>query len=266
MGWTNGYSGGRAVKIRIWSDLHQDGARFLFDKNCQDEVLVLAGDTSNSLAGTVNFINGIHDLFKAVIVVAGNHEYYRHDPLSTFTELFRAEFAGKNVHLLNPDSVKIDAVTFIGGTLWSDFNRGDPLCMWAAQRGINDFRLIETKPGVRITPEWMIRQCEYELNFIREECKRVEGKKVIVTHFPMLRDFQHPKWGSLSENPLNGYFMSDFSHKVMDLEFDLAVAGHTHSSAAFEKYGKRWVANPRGYCYKGIAENEEWDENLVISV
>jgi hypothetical protein len=38
--------------------------------------------------------------------------------------------------------VKIDDVTFIGGTLWTDMNKEDPTTMFHVQRRMNDFRIV----------------------------------------------------------------------------------------------------------------------------
>ena len=253
------------MKVRIWSDLHISGASLPFDESHSDEVLVIAGDTANSLHGVIDFLNFVSPLFKAVITIAGNHEYYGSFPVDQFTEEVRNKVPS-NVHFLDANSVKIDDVTFIGATLWTNFDGGDPVVIECAVRGINDFRLIKVDDDTKISPDWMIRRCIRDLNFIREECKRVEGKKVIVTHFPMVREYQDPKYGSMRENPLNGYFINDFEHSLEDLDFDLVIAGHTHSPSDFMKFGKRFVANPRGYMYRSIPENPKWDVNFVVEV
>lgn len=255
------------MKVRIWSDLHADGAAFAFSENCRDEVLVIAGDTANSLDASIEIVKGVHDLFRHVIVVPGNHEYYRRDAISTFKIKFNilAKELG-NVTMLDGDVIVIDDVTFIGATLWSDLAKGSFDVVYEAKRCINDFRLIQVGEHVPFSADWMQRQSAYDLNFIRESCKKYGGKKVVITHFPPIRDFQHPRWGSLKENPLNGYFMSDYSHEIQDLEFDLWICGHTHDGSKFEKWGKKFVCNPRGYCYRGKTENESWDVNLVVEV
>lgn len=251
------------MKIRVWSDLHIDGAAFRHPKEKSDDILVVAGDVANNLDTSKQFLFMMGDYFREVIFVPGNHEYYR----GHFVDSDKSHMNKDNVHVLDGDFIIIDDVAFIGATLWTNFNGGDPLMMYSATRGVNDFRLIDVSEGVRITPEWMIRRSQYDLNFIKEECKRMsDKKKVVVTHFPPSRKFQHPKWGTLNENLLNAYFMSDFEHEIQDLEFSAWICGHTHDGLQFEKWGKKFVCNPRGYAYRGVNENCEFDYNLTIEV
>jgi hypothetical protein len=46
------------------------------------------------------------------------------------------------VHLLEKDTVTIEDVTFVGGTLWTDFNREDSLTMWNAGQSMNDYQSV----------------------------------------------------------------------------------------------------------------------------
>lgn len=261
------------MKIRIWSDLHADGAAFKFTEEHLDEVLVLAGDITNSVYRTAHVVNALGKNFKHVILVFGNHEYYHGQTLpANASDEFYAEIENKDkVHLLNPGSVTIDGVLFIGATLWSDFNKGDPLVKWAAERGINDFRLMKTyydgSNFVSATADWMIRQHKAELMYIRERCKCAKADKiVVVTHFPPIRDFQHAKWGTIQNNPLNGYFMSDLDYEIMDLGIGHWICGHTHDGSQFIKHDIQFLCNPRGYMGRNGPENVNFDQNLVITV
>jgi Icc-related predicted phosphoesterase len=259
----------KPMKIRVWSDLHVDGAALNFNDECLDEVLILAGDTANSLLAAVEFVSGIALKFKHVLFVPGNHEYYRGTIVSEFRAGFESlmkERGIENVTFLDGNIHQIDDVTFIGATLWTDFDKRNYQVEFAAKRGINDFRLMKIAKDVNVSPEWMAKQSRQDLDFIREACRTMTGKKVVITHFPPLRKFQHPKWGTLKENPLNGYFMSEYSHEIMDLEFDYWICGHTHDGSNFEEWGKKFIANPRGYCYRGTTENAQWNQNLVIEL
>lgn len=255
------------MKLRIMSDLHIDAAIFKFTHTEKiDEVLILAGDTANSFDRLASFLEYAAPLFSEVIVIVGNHEYYSKTPMTHAVKNLKTHIKCNglnNVHILDKDVVTIGDVTFIGATLWADFRGGDPLIELSAKRGINDFRLIHKNLDELITPLDMRNRCREELEYIRKMCDVVDGKKVVITHFPPLTDFAHARWGSLSQNPLNGYFMSAFDHEIMDLEFDLWVAAHTHDSSNFVKYDKRFICNPRGY---GKENGEFFNPNLVVEI
>ena len=257
------------MKIRVWSDLHIDGATFAEGENCRkmssyhrDEILVLAGDTSNSAISTLQYANSFANKFHAIIVVLGNHEFYKGFPYSDVSDL--KNIAIKNVHLLDKEAIQVSGITFIGATLWTDFN-DDPRIELVAQRGINDFNLMYVSAHEKVTPLWMRKKHLEELEYIRQMTKVVKGPKVIITHFPPLREFQHPRWGSVNQNPLNAYFMTN-NVEIYDWEFDAWICGHTHDGKQFEVAGKKFVCNPRGYAYRGEPENKDFDPNLILEI
>jgi hypothetical protein len=75
----------------------------------------------------------------------GNHEHYQGDYARSRERLQKMldSHGCDNVHLLEKDTVTIEDVTFVGGTLWTDFNRQDSLCMWHAGQSMNDYRVCK---------------------------------------------------------------------------------------------------------------------------
>ena len=148
------------MKISVCSDLHLEfGAIELFNDDNAD-VLVLSGDIC--LAKDVmqndpyNIMDGIgksaryHKFFQEccarfphVIYVFGNHEHYDGDFATSFKQVKENLSYLKNLHVLDKEIVEIDDITFIGGTLWTDMNKEDPLTLFHIRRMMNDFRIVE---------------------------------------------------------------------------------------------------------------------------
>jgi hypothetical protein len=92
------------------------------------------------------------------------------------------------VHLLEKDTVTIEDVTFVGGTLWTDFNREDSLCMWNAGQSMNDYRVCKNSGrGItgggyasRLQPEDTLADHKAMLDYIRIVTEGQEGKKFVV--------------------------------------------------------------------------------------
>ena len=80
--------------------------------------------------------------FPHVIYVAGNHEFYNGKwPIGI--EYLREECNKfSNVYFMENDCRTIDDITFVGCTLWTDMNKGDPLTLHAVKDMMNDFRVI----------------------------------------------------------------------------------------------------------------------------
>ena len=147
------------MKIALASDVHLEFG-FLDIRNTENaDVLILSGDImvasalrDRDIADIMEgkgmserfhrFFRQACDEFKNVIYVMGNHEHYDGD--FAFSEtIIRSKLAYlKNLHFLEKESVKIDDVTFIGGTLWTDMNKEDPNTMWHVQRRMNDFQIV----------------------------------------------------------------------------------------------------------------------------
>jgi len=85
-----------------------------------------------------------------VILIMGNHEHY-HGDFATSGNKIKSLLESNmlsNVYLLDKETKKIDDVTFVGGTLWTDMNKEDSLTMFHVSRRMNDFQCV--KNGVRM--------------------------------------------------------------------------------------------------------------------
>lgn len=148
------------MKIAVCSDLHLEFGDLVLKNEQGADVLILSGDilvanhlrerdVEDTMLGMGvseryhKFLQNVCSEFKDVVYVMGNHEHYDGD--FPFTEE-RIRFNMKylpNFHVLEKSCVKIDDVTFIGGTLWTDMNKEDSLTLYHVSRRMNDFRIIK---------------------------------------------------------------------------------------------------------------------------
>jgi len=133
------------MKIALASDVHLEFGHLELNNVDNADVLVLSGDICVASKFGPNYDRFFQDasrLFKNVVYIMGNHEHYDGDFAKSESILRAALERYSNVHLLEKEIVKIDDVTFIGGTLWTDMNKEDPLTMWHVSRRMNDFRIV----------------------------------------------------------------------------------------------------------------------------
>ena len=147
------------MRVALVSDVHLEFG-FLDIRNTENaDVLILSGDIlvasalrERDIAEIMEgkghsetfhrFFRQACDEFKHVIYVMGNHEHYDGDFATTEFRI-RSHLAHlRNLHFLEKESVTIDGVTFIGGTLWTDMNKEDDLTMFHVQRRMNDFQIV----------------------------------------------------------------------------------------------------------------------------
>jgi Icc-related predicted phosphoesterase len=168
------------MKIAICSDLHLEFGDINLQNTDNADVLILGGDIcvaadigkpdpNNFLEGARS--NRITDFFKRcsfqfphVIYIMGNHEHY-HGDFATSGNKLKSLLASNmlsNVYLLDKESKKIDDVTFIGGTLWTDMNNDDEMTKFHVTRRMNDFQCVSnstrmvtrTVPVYELNPNW----------------------------------------------------------------------------------------------------------------
>ena len=133
------------MKIALASDVHLEFGHLELNNVDNADVLVLSGDICVASKFGPNydrFFQNASRLFKNVVYIMGNHEHYDGDVAKSESILRAALERYSNVHFLEKEIVKIDDVTFIGGTLWTDMNKEDPLTMFHVQRRMNDFRIV----------------------------------------------------------------------------------------------------------------------------
>ena len=282
------------MKIKVVSDLHLEFSDINIKNDEGCDVLILSGDIMiaeelhDHPAADFNpysqgafaelgrkqqrvqrfrdFLKRVSFQFPHVVYVAGNHEFY-HGKWVKSVNFLRDE-CGKfpNVHFLERDCVKIDDVTFVGGTLWTDMNKGDPLTLHAVRDMMNDFRIIKNdqKGYTNLKPmDTAIRHRE-TLDYIKNVvAEKPDEKFVVVGHHAPSKLSTHEQYAN--EYLMNGAYSSDLSEFIIDRpQIKLWTHGHTHHPFDYVVGETRIVCNPRGY--EGYEPESGWNPNIVIEV
>lgn len=258
------------MKIQLLSDLHLefDNKNTLFKpKFLGEDVLVLAGDIQVGLYMVDWFAQLLE--YRDVVYVVGNHEFYDNELDTLYRDLPGFEFSvnseaerlGYKYRLitLQNQSTVLNNVRFVGGTLWTDFNKNDPIVKLNAQRQMNDYHVIR-KFDVKIRklqPYDIYEEHVLTRQFIESELANAkEEKVVVVTHHAPSSLSIHPDYAGNYMNPM---FYTDMTY-LMD-KCDLWFHGHVHNNFDYTIDRCRVVCNPRGYV--GHALNPNFNEELI---
>jgi Icc-related predicted phosphoesterase len=278
------------MRIKVVSDLHLEFADINITNNEACDVLILSGDimvaedlhshpeTKYSHLELRQLVHGqaraqlFRDFLKRcsfqfphVIYLAGNHEFY-HGRWEGSIQHLRDECSKfPNVYFLERDLKEIDDVTFVGGTLWTDCNRGDPVTLHSLTNMINDFRLIrdDTKGYSKLKPATTVHRHRETLEFIRKTVDSDSSKKYVVVghHSP---SFQSCHEQYKNDRIMNGGYHSELGNFIADRpQIKLWTHGHTHHCFDYVIGETRVVCNPRGY--SGY-EQTGWNPNICIEV
>lgn len=187
--------------------------------------------------------------FPHVIYIAGNHEFY-HGRWKASLDHLREECAKfPNVYFLENDIKVINEVSFIGATLWTDCNKGDPLTMHALTDMMNDFRIIRNDEHgyTKLRPAHIMHRHQQTLSYLKAVLPDMKDKKVVFVghHTPSYQSI-HDRYKK--DYLMNGGYHSDLSEFILDHpEIKLWTHGHTHEPFDYMIGTTRVVCNPRGY-------------------
>lgn len=268
------------MKIQIVSDLHLEFSDIYIKNENDADVLILGGDIM--LASKVlkpeseygirfrDFLKRCSFQFPHVIYILGNHEFYGDGNFFESVDTMRqACGVHDNVYLLERDCKQIDDVLFVGGTLWTDMNKGDPLTLHAVQDMMNDYRAIRNdKAGYRkLKPADTAERHRETKNYIKHIVQENKDKKIVVVghHTP---SFQSCHEQYRHDYIMNGAYHSDLSDIMLDnTHIKLWTHGHTHHCFDYVIGETRVVCNPRGYHQpSGWSEDTGWNPNLIVEV
>lgn len=248
------------MKIGLISDVHNEFASTSIPKLEEEvDVLIVAGDcdaAKHSLKTALEIANGKAEI---VLSIAGNHEFYG-ERIDKGIRIMREkeaalQEAGHKIFFLDGDSIVFKDVTFIGGTLWTDYNlyHTRDISAMAAQFGLNDFRRIRwhdprTGSYRRLAPGDIMREHSRHRNVIETVLRTATTeKKVVISHHGPLQSSLDPVFAN-SMDPLNPAYASHLNEIFWGPNPpNLWVHGHVHCNHDFVENETRVVVNPWGY-------------------
>ena len=281
------------MKIKVVSDLHLEFSDINIKNDEGCDVLILSGDImvaqdlhdhpemSYGMYSNANladlgrrqatalrfrdFLKRVSFQFPHVVYVAGNHEFYHGKWNQTLTVLAEECAKHPNIYFLERGFKKIDDVIFVGGTLWTDMHKADPLTLHAARDMMNDFRLIrkEFDGYTKLKPADTVYRHRDTLGYIEEIVGRKEVERYVVVghHSPSTKSI-HPHYAG--DYLMNGCYHSSLEEFIMDRpQIKLWTHGHTHHPFDYMIGETRIVCNPRGY--DGYEETS-WNPNIVLEI
>lgn len=262
-------------RIREMSDLHLEfgplDVPVLPDEDKM--VLILSGDIglAEKQSTIAPFLREMSERHYHVFMVLGNHEHYGCS-LQRSLDKIKAAVSPKcdNLHILENECVVIDGVAFIGATMWTDCNKGDPITLYTLEKGMNDYRIIRNGPKshpyvkkLQAIDTAIVHRHTVDWLFPEIDKQKAAGNKVVV--------FTHHAPSTMSIHPIykhdyhfNGGYASALENRILDTNPDVWFHGHTHTNFDYMVGDTRIICNPRGYF--NHEENPRFDPSLVIEI
>ena len=240
------------MKIQYASDLHlefADNWRFL---KCQPlkpvgEILILAGDIG--YLGDDNykkhpFWDLVSETYKHVIIIPGNHEFYKFYDLASVQDGILTEIR-HNVIVYYNDVVNIGDAEIILSTLWGKIYIQDA---FATECGVTDFRRI--RYGIEsLTYTGFNAEHERCVRFLKDRCMQPTKKsRIIVTHH--LPSFQLLS-SDFRDSKINGDFVYDEDALIETSGAKYWIYGHSHRNINKQIGCTTCLCNQLGYVMNG---------------
>lgn len=248
------------MRLHVLSDLHLEFAPFQLVDTPADAVII-AGDVHPGYRG----IEWVMENFKKtpVIYVMGNHEFYGKD-IPKLTLEFKERARGTNIHILENEAVEIDGISFLGATLWTDFDLyGDVMAGQAeAAFQMTDYRRIRLAPEYsKFRPRDSRRIHLETLVWLKQNIQSLAGQKTVMVshHAPSPRSLS-PKF---KQRPLDPCYASNLEPLIESNGIALWVHGHIHHCSDYFVGTTRVISNPRGY---PDDNNTNFNSSLVVEV
>lgn len=290
------------MKIAVCSDLHLEFGPLEIKNPGDVDVLILSGDilvardllsldyvfvpgmkkVQGASTRFHEFMQGVCKEFKNVIYIAGNHEHY-HGDFATTHKILKENLAYlPNLHILDKETFELDDVVFVGSTLWTDMNGGDPATLNHIHRRMNDFRIVDNsnqmvsyktyfpdpKDNTRdvvvfkervstFSPDNAMVEHKKCLDYISAVYGNTPPWKTIavVGHHTPSHKSCHPRFAN--DDLMNGGYHSDLEYFIKQRpSIKLWTHGHTHEKFDYKIGDCRVVCNPRGYIgYESVADD-----------
>lgn len=234
----------KIMKIKYCSDLHLEMNELnpeLFKNTDDSSVLILAGDIMSANYPNTDFLSLVNAEYPKVFYVFGNHEHYQSNYDSNHIKMINTLEKYPNITLLNNECIEYNGWGFYGGTLWTNFNKQDPLVLYEAKYVMNDYKWIHTNLG-KFTPSMVMM----EFNMFLENIKKLPAKNTVVIshHLPSYSCIDNEYAGS----KYNHYYASDLDNIIIDNpNIKYWFYGHTHQRKTFMIDQCMMLCNAYGY-------------------
>ncbi len=247
------------MKLHVLSDIHVEFEHF--DAPATDaDVVILAGDIHVGKKGVDWALQQFPD--KPVLYVLGNHEFYG-NAIPRHTEKLREFAAGTNVQILEQEALTLDGVTFLGCTLWTDFELfGDPrIAGYEATQTMTDYKKIRVSP--KYSRLRSIDTCAIHhrsRRWLDSQLKEQPGNVVVITHHaPSLKSLPVSKHDDI----LSAAYVSELDEFVSQSGARFWINGHLHAPSDYTLGTTRVLCNPKGYPDE---YNDRFIPDLVVEV
>jgi len=243
------------MNFDLVSDLHIDfwADEFQHDwiKHQTSDTLVIAGDVSDSVEMTCEYVTGLEQHYKHIMIIDGNHEHQkRMQEIPDSTQHFKECIAQTRAHYLGSGHYQTGNVRFIGINGWWSFDFGTPNVDF--DRCMEAF-LTKTSWGSKAAT-LQIEQGIADCKFLKKEMRSAQWDKTVEHVVVITHPLPHPSCISWNiypgDNLMVGLYGNSLFQEILDADVQQKMRywlfGHNHDQKCIPYGDAKLISNPRG--------------------
>lgn len=254
------------MRIQYASDLHlefTENSSYLKNNplDIVGDILILAGDIGyigDDNYSKHSFWDWASENYKEVIIIPGNHEFYKMFDLNNLYNGWMLEIR-KNVRCYYNAVIPLRKdIELVATTLWAHISFRDA---FRTESTISDFHRIRSG-GNQIDFNRFNKEHYRCFNFLKDVIAKSKAKHVIVaTHHVPSFELMAPEYKG---NPLNGAFTVELGDYIVESGIEYWIYGHSHRNIDKVIGNTKCISNQLGYVFR--KEHTSFDASKHIEI
>ena len=251
-----------SIQIDIVSDLHIDhwdknyNTKYPYGNiknyplkftNTDSDYLIIAGDISDDLENSIEYMNKISKYYKNILFIDGNHEHVNNYPNLYSQDYISDKIKNEKIKYLPNKPFVIDKTVFIGYCGWWDYNEGlnkddcyDYFKDWIDLSKEDSLKFIEN----------VFEKSKEEYNYLKKQLEYYQNKKNIENIIVITHTVPCIKYCGRNMHEQIKKFLTDYNTQYMKLfqytKISHWIFGHTHYNWDEDINGIKFICNSRG--------------------
>ena len=218
-----------------------------FDK-INSDYLIVAGDISDDLNESINYLNEIAQYYKKILFIDGNHEHVHKYPKLYDTQYINKLISNDKIVYLPTTPYKINETLFIGCCGWWDYNNENNINIENYTHYFDNWIPEFTKEDNIEFINNVIKRAKEEYIYLNNILQKYENDDtieniIIITHtLPHIKYCDNNSNTDNSSSQYNTQFEKLFTYK----KISKWIFGHTHKIWEDTINNIEIICNPRG--------------------
>lgn len=254
------------MNIDIVSDLHIDNWSHCYKtkykkgridenpfqiKNSNADYLIVAGDISDNIHRSIEYLKQIPHKYKKILYVDGNHEHTDFYPDILENLYINKLIENTNIHYLSSKPFIIEDKVFIGVNGWWNFNNNNNEIVQKLLENnyvnYENFTINDKNKLIQNIIDNSKKDFDNLNNKINEFHLNQEIKEIIIiTHTIPNNNFGHKYKNNSMDNNFPTQYNTNFNDLFISNKIKYWIFGHVHGSHDIKYNNIHFICNPRG--------------------